>query len=69
MVSQGQNVIHGERVVVDMVTGNARVESASSHGGGGPARRVRGRVRALIQPGKGQNGGTNFMTLGPGKTN
>jgi hypothetical protein len=31
---------------------------------------VPGRVRALIQPGKGQNGGTsNFMTLGPGKTN
>lgn len=67
-VSQGQNVIHGERVVVDMITGNARVESASSYGGtaaAGP-----GRVRALILPGKGQNGGpANFMTLGPGKTN
>jgi large subunit ribosomal protein L25 len=30
VVSQGQNVIHGERVVVDTVTGNARVESGSS---------------------------------------
>lgn len=68
-VSQGQNVIHGERVIVDMVTGNARVESASSSASAsstaGP-----GRVRALILPGKGQNGGpANFMTLGPGKTN
>jgi lipopolysaccharide export system protein LptA len=68
VVSQGQNVIHGQRVVVDTATGNARVESASSPGSsgtGGP-----GRVRALIQPGKSQTGSTsNFMTLGPGKTN
>ena len=35
VVSQGQNVIHGERVVVDTVTGNARVESSE---GGGPSR-------------------------------
>jgi len=70
VVSQGQNVIHGERVVVDTTTGNARVESGSSPGNGGVAGAVPGRVRALIQPGKGQNGGTsNFMTLGPGKTN
>ena len=61
-VTQGQNVMHGERVVVDMVTGNARVESGS-----GPNT---GRVRALIQPNKGQNGGSgNFMTIGPGRTN
>jgi lipopolysaccharide export system protein LptA len=70
VVSQGQNVIHGERVVVDTVTGNARVESASSGGGGGTPGAPPGRVRALIQTGKGQNGGpSNFMTLGPGKTN
>jgi lipopolysaccharide export system protein LptA len=70
VVSQGQNVIHGERVVVDMVTGNARVESAGSGAGGGGPAASPGRVRALIQPSKGQNGGTsNFMTLGPGKTN
>jgi lipopolysaccharide export system protein LptA len=68
-VSQGQNVIHGERVIVDTVTGNARVESGNAPGAaiGAP---TTGRVRALIQPGKGNNGGpTNFMTLGPGKTN
>ncbi len=69
VVSQGQNVIHGERVVVDTTTGNARVESASSGGTGGTGP-APGRVRALIQPGKGQNGGpSNFMTIGPGKTN
>ncbi len=67
VVSQGQNVIHGERVVVDTTTGYARVESASTPGA--PGAPGPGRVRALIQPGKGQNGGSNFMTLGPGKTN
>ncbi len=60
VVSQGQNVIHGEKVIVDTVTGNARVESGSQ--GGGAA--TPGRVRALIQPG--QNGGGNMMTIGPG---
>ena len=68
VVSQGQNVIHGEKVVVDMVTGNARVESGSSNGGAGAP--GPGRVRALIQPGKSQNGApTNFMTIGPGRPN
>jgi lipopolysaccharide export system protein LptA len=61
VVSQGQNVIHGERVVVDTVTGNARVESNNQ--GGGAA--TPGRVRALIQT-NGQNGGGNMMTIGPG---
>ena len=61
VVSQGQNVIHGERVVVDTITGNAHVEAAA----GG----TQSRVRALIIPNKGQNGGpTNFMTIGPGLT-
>jgi lipopolysaccharide export system protein LptA len=70
VVSQGQNVIHGEKVVVDMTTGNARVESGSSNGGAGAGAAGPGRVRALIQPGKGQNGGpTNFMTIGPGRAN
>jgi lipopolysaccharide export system protein LptA len=65
VVSQGQNVIHGESVVVDTVTGNARVESKE---GGGT---VPGRVRALIQPNqKGQSGGPgNMMTIGPGRPN
>lgn len=64
VVSQGQNVIHGERVVVDTVTGNARVESSNESGGVTP-----GRVRALIQPGKGQNAAGNIMTIGPGRPN
>lgn len=67
VVSQGQNVIHGEKVVVDTVTGNARVESGSSNGGAGAGAPGPGRVRALIQPGKGQNSGSNFMTIGPGR--
>jgi lipopolysaccharide export system protein LptA len=60
VVTQGQNVMHGERVVVDLTTGNARVES-----GNGAAHN---KVRALILPNKGQNGGAgNFMTIGPGQ--
>lgn len=67
VVSQGQNVIHGERVVVDTETGNARVDSgATGASAGGPGS---GRVRALIQPGKGQGGPSNFMTIGPGRQN
>lgn len=59
VVTQGKNVIHGGRVVVNTVTGNAHVEPAP----GIPD----GRVRALIIPGKGGNGGqNNFMTIGPG---
>ena len=61
VVSQGQNVIHGERVVVDTVSGNARVESNNQGGGATPSR-----VRALIQPNQNQNGGGNVMTIGPG---
>jgi lipopolysaccharide export system protein LptA len=61
VVSQGQNVIHGERVVVDTVTGNARVESNNQGGGATPSR-----VRALIQPNQGQNSSGNVMTIGPG---
>ena len=67
VVSQGQNVIHGERVVVDTETGNARVESGG--GGAGASAGSGGRVRALIQPGKGQGGPSNFMTIGPGRPN
>jgi lipopolysaccharide export system protein LptA len=67
VVSQGQNVIHGERVVVDTETGNARVESGSS--GAGASAGSGGRVRALIQPGKGQGGPSNFMTIGPDRPN
>ncbi len=66
VVSQGQNVIHGERVIVDTETGNARVESGGTSAG---ANAAGGRVRALIQPGKGQGGPSNFMTIGPGRPN
>lgn len=59
VVTQGKNVIHGGRVIVDTVTGNAHVEAAP----GSPD----GRVRALIIPGKDNKGGQGtFMTLGPG---
>jgi lipopolysaccharide export system protein LptA len=69
VVSQGQNVIHGERVVVDTETGNARVESGTS-GPTGTSAAGTSRVRALIQPGKGQGAGSsNFMTIGPGRAN
>ena len=62
VVTQDKNVIHGERVIVDTVTGNAHVESAPS-GAGTP----QGRVRALIIPQKDHNGEpSNFMTIGPG---
>ena len=67
VVSQGQNVIHGERVVVDTETGNARVESGG--GGTGASAGSGSRVRALIQPGKGQGGASNIMTIGPGRPN
>ena len=70
VVSQGQNVIHGEKVVVDTATGYARVESGSSNGGAGAGVPGPGRVRALIQPGKGQGGASsNIMTIGPGQAN
>lgn len=59
VVTQGKNVIHGGRVVVNTVTGNAHVEPAP----GIPD----GRVRALIIPSKDGDGGQgNFMTIGPG---
>jgi lipopolysaccharide export system protein LptA len=58
VVSQGKNVLHGDRVVVDTVTGNAHVESGSPG---------QNRVRALILPGKNENGApSNFMSIGPG---
>ena len=65
VVSQGQNVIHGEKVIVNTVTGNASVES--NEGGG----TTPGRVRALILPNqKGQNAGAgNTLTIGPGRPN
>jgi lipopolysaccharide export system protein LptA len=64
VVSQGNDVVHGERVVVDTVTGNARVESTNA-GGAAPSR-----VRALIQPSKGDSAGpSNTMIFGRSRTN
>jgi lipopolysaccharide export system protein LptA len=63
VVSQGKNVIHGERVIVDTVTGNAHIEAAPGAAPGAP----QGRVRALIVPSKDHTGGeSNYMTIGPG---
>jgi len=66
VVSQGKNVLHGERVVVDMTTGNARVESGATATG----TTNQNRVRALILPGKGANGSpTNTMSFAPSRPN
>jgi lipopolysaccharide export system protein LptA len=58
VVTQGKNVLHGDRVVVDTTTGNAHVESNATT--------AQNRVRALILPNKGSNGGsTNVLSFGP----
>ncbi len=58
VVSQGKNVLHGDRVVVDTTTGNAHINSGATS---------QNRVRALILPNKSENGGaSNFMSIGPG---
>jgi lipopolysaccharide export system protein LptA len=67
-VAQGKNVLHGERVVVDTVSGNAHFDSnADAQNGASPAR-PSGRVRAVILPNKDAKGGgpTNTMSIGPG---
>jgi lipopolysaccharide export system protein LptA len=62
VVSQGKNVLHGDKVVVDTTTGNAHFESAGTA--------TQNRVRALILPSKNSNGGSsNIMSIGPPKTN
>jgi lipopolysaccharide export system protein LptA len=56
VLSQGKNVIHGDKLIVDTVTGNAHVEGATQTG-----------VRAIIVPNKNQHGAdSNVMTIGPG---
>jgi len=58
-VSQGQNVMRGDRLVVDLTTGVSRVDAGKSSGP----------VRMLIQQGGGQPGGPSgaspFGALGP----
>ena len=60
VVSQGKNVLHGDRVVVDTVTGNAHLDSGVSS---------QNRVRALILPNKGENGTPNMLSIGPNHAN
>lgn len=48
VMTQGQNVLRGEKLVVNLTTGVSRVES--THGG-------QGRVQGLFQPGGGPGGG------------
>jgi lipopolysaccharide export system protein LptA len=61
VVTQGKNVLHGDRVVVDTVTGNAHVESGGTS---------QNRVRALILPNKNENGSpSNVLSIGPNRTN
>ena len=58
VVTQGKNVLHGDRVTVDTTTGNAHIELTVNSPN---------RVRALIQPGKNQDGSSsNFLSIGPG---
>ena len=58
VVTQGKNVLHGDRVTVDTTTGNAHIKSAVNSPN---------RVRALIQPSKNQDGSSsNFLSIGPG---
>ena len=52
-------MLHGERVVVDTVSGNAHFNSANAA--------TPGHVRAVILPNKDAKGGgpTNTMSIGP----
>ena len=66
-VAQGKNVLHGERVVVDTVSGNAHFDSNMEAQNGTSPAKPPGRVRAVILPNKdAKGGGTNTMSIGPG---
>ena len=67
-VAQGKNVLHGERVVVDTVSGNAHFDSNTDAQNGTSATKSPGRVRAVILPNKDAKGGGpgNTMSIGPG---
>jgi lipopolysaccharide export system protein LptA len=63
VISQGKNVLHGERVVVDTVTGDARIDSGvTAHDGVGSGVTPRDRVRVLIVPGKDTKGAPTNTT-------
>jgi lipopolysaccharide export system protein LptA len=65
VVSQGKNVVRGERVVVNTVTGDARVESGvTTHDPAKSGGTAQDRVRVLIVPAKDAKGApTNTMTF------
>jgi len=65
VVSQGKNVLHAERVVVNTLTGDARVDSgATARDRTETAAKAHDRVRVLITPGKDAKGiPTNTMSL------
>ena len=67
-VAQGKNVLHGERVVFDTVSGNAHFDSNMEAQNGTSPAKPPGRVRAVILPNKDAKGGgpTNTMSIGPG---
>jgi lipopolysaccharide export system protein LptA len=67
-VAQGKNVLHGERVVVDTVSGNAHFDSNTDAQNGASPAKPPGRVRAVILPNKDTKGGgpANTMSIGPG---
>ena len=71
-VAQGKNVLHGERVVVDTVSGNAHFDSNTEVQNGASVTKSPGRVRAVILPNKDAKdakGGiaapTNTMSIAP----
>jgi len=79
-VAQGKNVLHGERVVVDTVSGNAHFDSNAEVQNGASVTKSPGRVRAVILPNKdakdakgGVAAPTNTMSIvppsGPAKPN
>jgi lipopolysaccharide export system protein LptA len=67
-VAQGKNVLHGERVVVDTVSGNAHFDANTEVQNGASVAKSPGHVRAVIMPNKDAKGGagpTNTMSVGP----
>jgi lipopolysaccharide export system protein LptA len=67
-VAQGKNVLHGERVVVDTVSGNAHFDANTEVQNGATVTKSPGRVRAVILPNKDAKGGAgppNSMSIGP----
>ncbi len=66
MVSQGKNVVRGERVVVNTETGDARVDGVTAHDRVESGVTAHDRVRVLIQPTKDAKGApTNTMSFEP----